>query len=49
MTAPKRTRPAVNIRVVSVEMADGTPMTSPEAQVRIARALLGGGVKGRAA
>lgn len=56
--APKRTRRAVNIRVVSIEMAPTgeviyTPETgftaSPEAQTRIARALLGLAVKGRAA
>lgn len=29
------------VRVVSIQMYDGTPVTSPEAQGRIARALLG--------
>ena len=34
-------RPSPTVRVVSVEMADGSDYRTPENQARIARALLG--------
>lgn len=34
-------QPKPTVQVVSIRMADGTDMSSPEAQQRIARALLG--------
>lgn len=58
MTAPKRRREPVNVRVTCIVMAPTNevifaPETgyaiSQESQVRIARALLSGAVKGRAA
>lgn len=38
----RQPRPKVELRVVSICMADGSDISSPEAQLRIARALLSG-------